>query len=173
MSLAAAVCVGLPVAAAAQAPSSTNALASRVVFFSPQQAYAHSVDGKLAEARLASLRLEKSKEIAARNARLKGLQDALQQRAALLAEDARRQREQEIERFQLDVQRYVEDAQAEFLGVEREMQNAFLVKLRPALDAVAKSKAVLLVLNADAGTFAWADPTLDITPDVVREVDRP
>jgi len=167
------VCAALPVSAAAQVPASTVGLAARVMYFSPQQAYARSADGKAAEAKLAALRAEKAKEIAARNARLKGLQDALQQNTALLADGARSQRELEVERFQLDVQRYIEDAQAEFLGVQRDLENAFLGKLRPALDAVAKRKGLLLVFNADAATLTWADPTLDLTPEVVRQVDEP
>ena len=76
--LAVVVCAALPVPAAARAPASTVALAARVMYFSPQQAYARSANGKAAEAKLAALRAEKAKEIAARNARLKGLQDALQ-----------------------------------------------------------------------------------------------
>jgi hypothetical protein len=88
--------------------------------------------GKTAEAKLASWQAEKAKEIGARNARLKALQDAVQQNASVLGETVPRQRELEVERFSLDVQRFIEDARAEFLGVQKDVENAFLFKVRPA-----------------------------------------
>jgi Skp family chaperone for outer membrane proteins len=75
--------------------------------------------------------------------------------------------------FQIDLQRFVEDAQAEFLGVRGDLENAFLAKFGPAVDSIAKKRGLLFVLNQDSGVLAWADPTLDITTDVVTIVNQP
>lgn len=163
----------LPAVGGAQTQSPPNDAGLRLAYFSPGRAYAQSTAGKTAEAKLASWQAEKAKEISARNARLKALQDAVQQNASVLGETALRQRELEVERFSLDVQRFIEDARAEFLGVQKDLENAFLFKVRPALDAVAKDKGLHLVFNEDAGVFAWVNPTLDITTDVVKLVDQP
>ncbi len=64
-------------------------------------------------------------------------------------------------------------AQAEFLGVRRDLENAFLAKFGPALDSVAKKRGLLFVLNQDSGVLAWADPGLDITTDVIAIVNQP
>jgi len=159
-------------AAYAQAPP-PSAAAARLAYFSPQRAFSASAEGKAAQAKLSSLQADTSRQIEARNAKLEALQNALAQSSLLLSEDARRQRQQEIEKFQVDVQRFVEDAQAEFLGVQRELESAFLAKLRPALEAVARDRGLLIVLNQDAGVIAWADAALDITPEVVSRVDQP
>ena len=173
LGLAALALTVLPSVGAAQTQPPTDAAGLRLAYFSPERAYAQSTAGKTAQAKLASLQAEKEKEISARSAKLKGLQDALQQSASVLGEAARRQRELEVERFSIDVQRFVEDAKAEFLGVQRELENAFLFRVRPALDAVAKNKGLHLVFNEDAGGFAWVNPALDITADVVKLVDQP
>jgi Skp family chaperone for outer membrane proteins len=165
--------VAFPQAALAQGPASPSAANVRLAYFSPQRAFYESADGKAAEAKLSSIQAETSKQIEAQNARLKALQNSLAQSSLLLSEAARRAREQEIEKFQVDLQRFVEDAQAEFLGVQRQLESAFLAKLRPALDSVAKSRGLLLVLNEDAGVIAWSDPALDITPEVVTRVNQP
>ena len=162
----------LPSIAAAQAQS-VNVDALRLAYVSPQRAFYESNDGKSAQARLASLQSETSREVEARNAKLKAMQQDLAQRATVLAENARREREQKIDRFQIDLQRFVEDAQAQFLGVRRNLENAFLAKLAPAVDSVAKKRGLLFVLNQDSGLLAWADPRLDITPDVVALVNQP
>jgi len=74
---------------------------------------------------------------------------------------------------QIDTKRFVEDAQAEFLGVQRNLENPFFAKLRPALDAVAKERGFLFVFNEDSGMLAWANPTVDVTADVVKRLNQP
>jgi outer membrane protein len=167
------VSLSWPSLAAAQGAVQPDALMARLAYFSPQRAFALSPDGKAADARLSALEAERSKELAARNAKLQDLQNSLQQSAAVLAESARRQRELEVERFQIDMTRFLEDAQAEFLGVQRNLENSFFARLRPALDAVAREKNLLFVINEDAGVLAWANPALDITADVVKKLGQP
>ena len=55
--------------------------------------------------------------------------------------------------------------------MQRDFEAAFLAKLRPALDAVARDRALLIVLNQDAGLIAWADPALDVTAEVVARLN--
>ena len=150
-----------------------DALMARLAYFSPQRAFALSPDGKAAEAKLSALEAERSKELAARTAKLQDMQNSLQQTAAVLAESARRQRELEVERYQIDMKRFLEDAQAEFLGVQRNLENSFFARLRPAVDAVARERNLLFVINEDAGVLAWANPVLDITDDVVKRLGQP
>jgi Skp family chaperone for outer membrane proteins len=163
----------LPSIAAAQAAQSPNADAIRLAYFSPQRAFFQSSDGKAAQARLTSLESQTSREADARTAKLKALQQELAARSSVLAEGAKREREQEIDRVQLDLRRFMEDAQAEFLGVQRNLENAFLAKLAPAVDTIARKRGLLFVLNQDSGVLAWADPRLDITADIVAIVDQP
>lgn len=163
----------VPSVASAQAAVQADVLMSRLAYFSPQRAFALSSDGKAAEAKLSALEAERGREIAARNAKMQDMQKSLQQSAAVLGDTARRQRELELERFQIDTKRFVEDAQAEFLGVQRNLENSFFAKLRPALDALAKERNLFFVINEDAGLLAWANPALDITADVVKRLGQP
>jgi len=163
----------VPSLAAAQAAQSMTPDATRLAYFSPQRAFFQSDDGKAAQARLNSLQTQTSREVDSRNAKLKALQQELAERASVLAEGARREREEEIDRVQLDLRHFMEDAQAEFLGVQRNLENVFLAKLAPAVDTIARKRGLLFVLNQDSGVLAWADPNLDITSDVVAAVNQP
>ncbi len=165
--------VVLPSAVFAQGAVPASDIATRLAYFSPQRAFAISADGKSAQARLAALEAETSKEINARTAKLKGMQDALRQNEAVLAESARQIRELEIQRFEIDIKRFVEDAQAQFLGVQRNLENSFLTRLRPAIGAVVKERGLLFLFNEDAGALTWADPTLDVTQEIVKRLDQP
>lgn len=165
--------LAFPSAARAQVPVPSDAVASRLAYFSPQRAFALSADGKAAETRLTALEVERGKDLAARNARLKDMQDSLQRTASVLGDTGRRQRELEIERFEIDTKRFLEDAQAEFMGIRRDSENTFFTKLRPALDSLAKERGFLFVLNEDSGFLAWANPALDITADIVKKLGQP
>ena len=155
-----------PLVASAQAARSAP-----LAYFSPQRAFAASPEGKEVETRLAALQATRSKELDARNQKLKALQDALQQNSGVLSPTVRQDRQREVERFQVDTQRFIQDAQAEFLGVRQQSEDAFLTKLRPALAAIAEEKGLLLVLNEDEGAVLWADPVADITADVVTRLN--
>lgn len=121
-----------PLAASAQ-----TGLSAPIAYFSPQRAFAASPEGKDVEAKLTALQAQRSRELDARNQKLKALQDA----------------------------------QAEFLGVRRQSESAFIVRLQPALAAVAKERRLLLVVNEDEGLIAWADPVADITAEVVKRLE--
>jgi len=165
--------LSLPSLASAQDRALAELAGARLAYFSPERAFTMSSDGKAAQAKLAVLEAERGKVLAAKIAKLKDMQYALQRGAAVLGEAGRRQRETEIERFEVDTKRFVEDAQAEFLGIRRASENTFFTKLRPALDAVAKERGFLFVLNEDSGLLAWANPALDITADVVKRINQP
>ena len=57
----------------------------------------------------------------------------------------------------------MKDAQAEFLAVRREIEEAFLVRVRPIIEQVAKDQKLDMILNADSQMLLWADASVDIT----------
>jgi Skp family chaperone for outer membrane proteins len=150
--------------------ASAQPTATRVGSLSPQRAFAESADGKAGIARLQALEAQQSREIAAKNKALQSQQQALEQNTAALSADARARQSREVERFRVDVQRFITEAQAEFVGAQREIESAFLARLRPALEQVAKAKQLQLVVNLDTDGVMWADAAIDITPDVVKQL---
>lgn len=163
-----------PATASAQGPAAEPLLeTTRLAYFSPQRAYALSAAGQAAQARLTALQTERAREIEVRTRTLETQQRQLQQSSSLLTETARGQRVKELERFEVDLQRFIQDAQAEITGFQRDVETEFLATLRPALDQVAKDRSLWLVFNEDAGLIAWANPVLDITGEVVKRIDQP
>jgi outer membrane protein len=155
----------------AQVPAQLPAPAAvRLACFSPQRAFTESADGKAAMARLTALQDERAKAINEKNKELQAQEQALQQTGSLLSDDARSQRSSAIEKFRIDVQRFIQDAQTELTGVQRDLETAFLAKLQPAVQKVAKDEGFQIIFNLDEGVIAWADPSLDITPDVVKQL---
>jgi outer membrane protein len=162
-----------PISAFAQAPTSPAQPATagiRLGCVSPQRVFSESADGKAAIARLAALKEERARAIEEKNKALQSQELTLQQNAAVLNEEARTQRSNAVERFRIDVQRFIQDAQTELMGVQREVESAFVFKFKPAVEKVAKEKGLQIVFNLDDGLVSWADSSLDITTDVVKQL---
>jgi Skp family chaperone for outer membrane proteins len=113
----------------------------------------------------------KGSRIDVRTKALHTQEQALAQSEPLLTPEAKTQRTRDIEKFQIDLRRFRQDSQNQLMGVQRELESAFLAKLGPSLELVAKQRRLRLVINEDVGLIAWADPTLDITPDVVKRLE--
>jgi Skp family chaperone for outer membrane proteins len=145
---------------------------ARLGSFSPQRAFSESPEGKAGLARLAALQEKKAGEIAEKNKALQSREQALQGTLAGLAEEVRIRRTQDLEKFRIDVQRFIQDAQAEVAGIQREIETGFLARLRPAVEYVAKEKGLHLVVNLDDGSVVWADPALDITREVIERLAK-
>ena len=58
------------------------------------------------------------------------------------------------------------------MGLQRDIESAFVVRLKPVVEQVAKEKGVQVVLNLDDQTIVWADSSLDIAAEVVKQLAR-
>jgi outer membrane protein len=89
----------------------------------------------------------------------------------VMSEAARGQLEKEIERQQLDLQRFQQDAQAEIQELQNEVQNEFARKVQPLIDQLAKEKGLHVIFNVNDAGFAWVEPGLDLTPELIKKLD--
>lgn len=167
------VCLSAMSAVPAVAQSVNAAASSRIAFFSPSRAFAESTDGKAATARLTALEADRAKAVQEKEAALEKLERTLKESAGVMSETAVGQRTKELEKFRLDTQRFIQDAQAELMGVRRDAESAFLVKLRPAIERVVKDNGIELLFNFDSGVLAWGDPSLDVTTLILKHVESP
>lgn len=134
-----------------------------------QRIAVESAEGKSAAARINSLNQKKVAELNDKN---KALQSAQQKLAAgaLLTDAAKAQIQKEIDRLNLDIQRFTQDAQAEVQELSQQVQMDFQRKLMPIIELVAVDKGVQIVFANDPG-LVWADTALDLTSEVIRRFD--
>ena len=133
---------------------------------------AESAEGRVANQQLQQLVQQKQQELAGRQQALATRQQQLQQNASVMSAAAQLAEQQEIERLALEVQRLTQDAEAEVQQLDQQLQLQFQNRLIPAINQVATSRRLSFVFNAGTGIFAWADPALDISADVIQELDR-
>jgi outer membrane protein len=170
-------CVGvMPVSVGAeeQAPQARLPFppGARYAYVDPVRVFAESRDGQAANQQLQQLVQQKQQELGGRQQELQASQQQLQQNASVMSPEAQLALQQEINRIGLEVERMTQDAEAELAQLEQQLQLAFQTKFTPAVNQVATSKGLHLVFNAGAGGLVWAEPGLDISADVVEELNR-
>jgi outer membrane protein len=132
---------------------------------------ANSVEGRAANERVKSLNDQKVRELNERNKALQTAQQKLEQGGSVLNDAARAQLQQEIERQQRDIQRFTEDAQQDVQALQQQLQEDFQRKLNPIVDRVAREKQVHMVFSAADSGLVWADPTMDLTAEIIKAFD--
>ncbi len=168
-------------AAPAPAPAQTAAptqppapfpAGAKVAYVNLQQIANLSAEGKTLTAKVQALMQKKQNEAAAKTKALADAQNKLQSGAALLSDAAKAALEKDVERMNVEGQRFQQDAQAEINELSQQLQNEFQQKLFPILDVVAKEKGIDFLLSAADAGIVWAAPGLDLTMDAVKKLDE-
>jgi outer membrane protein len=144
---------------------------AKIAFVNLQRVATESAEGKLSVAKVNTLVQGKQNEGADRNKALQANQQKLEQSGSVLSESARAQLQKEIERQQTEIQRFQQDAQSEINDLQQQLQTDFINKITPVLEAVAVERKLQILFNASDAGFAWVDPGLDLTDDVIQKLD--
>jgi Skp family chaperone for outer membrane proteins len=132
---------------------------------------AESGAGRLLNERVKALNDQKVRELNDKNKALQSAQQKLESGGSVLSDTARAQLQAEVERQQRDIQRFTEDAQQDLQALQQQLQEEFTRTLNPVLDRVAKQKQVHMVFNATESGLVWADPSMDLTTDIIKALD--
>ena len=130
-----------------------------------------SAQGKAFNSRVQALQEQKVKELLDKNKALQAAQEKLEKGATVLNDAARAGLQAEIEKLQRDIQRFTEDAQQEIQALTQQLQQEFYKVLTPIIEKVAKEKQVHFIFDAQQSGLVWADPSLNLTADVVAALD--
>src|SRR5262245_38681880 len=120
---------------------------AKVGFVNFQRVVAESSEGKASSAKVNALFTKKQNEAAEKQKALQTNQQKLQTSGSVMSEAARTALEKEIEKQNLDGQRFQQDAQNEVQELQNELQAEFIKKITPILQAVATEKGLHVLFN--------------------------
>lgn len=171
-------------AAAGTALAQDAAKSPKVAVIDMARVSAESLLGKSYAAQLEKLQndinaeaTKKQTELGKMDASVKALQDELEKQGAVLSQEARDRKQQEIVRKGRERQAFLEDGQGEINRMRERAQqqaqsinNEFQLKVRPIVEQVAKDKGYDLVLDSQVAYTINKD--YDITRDVIVKADE-
>jgi len=161
-------------AAAAPAPAAPVPFpaGAKIAYVNLQAIANQSAEGKALTAKVQALMTKKQQEAAAKQKQLADAQNKLQQSGALMNEAARTALEKDIDRMNVEGQRFQQDAQSEINQLSQDLQNEFQQKLFPILNDIVREHDLHLLLSAaDAGIVA-GNAGIDLTLEAVRKLDE-
>ncbi|HXK10336.1 MAG TPA: OmpH family outer membrane protein [Vicinamibacteria bacterium] len=174
----------MALAAAGAATAQEAAKAPRLGVIDMARVSAESLLGKSYAAQLEKLQndisaeaTKKQTDLGKMDAAIKTLQDELEKQGAVLSQEARDKKQQDIVRKTRERQAFLEDGQAEINRMRERAQqqaqsinNEFQLKVRPLVEQVAKEKGYDLVLDSQVAYTINKD--FDITRDVIVKADE-
>jgi outer membrane protein len=164
-----------PAPAAAQAPAPPVQrpfpTGTKYAFVNIQRIAAESAAGKTLAGKVQALNQQKVNELNEKNKALQASQQKLEAGASVLSATAAAQLQKDIERQQIDIQRFTEDAQQEVTTLQTQLQDEFQVRLTPIIQDVANERGLHLLFSVVDSGLVWADPALDITTEVIQKFD--
>jgi Skp family chaperone for outer membrane proteins len=144
---------------------------AKVAYVVLQRIANESADGRVATTRIQALQQKKAAELNEKNKELQGLQQKLEKEGPVMAVSAQADLQKRIEKLNVDIQRFTQDAQAEVTELQQQLQDEFQQRLDPVIRAVAEEKGLQFIFNGPDAGLVFADPSLDITADVIRKLD--
>jgi len=158
-------------AAPAPAPPRPFPEGSKVAYVVLQRIANESADGKTATTRIQALQQKKAAELNDKNKQLQTAQQKLEKEAGVLSTTAAGELQKQVERLQVEIQRFTQDAQAEVQELQQQLQQEFQVRLEPVLQEIGREKGLHFIFNGPDAGLVWADAALDISTDVIKKLD--
>jgi outer membrane protein len=144
---------------------------SKVAFVVLQRIVNESAEGKAASAQIQALQQKKANELTEKNKQLQALQQRLEKEGAVLSASATGDLQKQIEKANVDIQRFTQDAQQEIQDLQNALQGQFQLKIDPILAQVGQEKGLHFIFNGPDSGLVWADLGLDISADVIKRLD--
>ena len=163
-------------APAAQAPAQPPApkpfpQGAKVAYVVLQRIANESADGRVATTRIQALQQKKAAELNERNKQLTTMQQRLEKEGSVMSASAAAELQKNIEKANVDVQRFTQDAQAEVQELQQSLQQEFQQRLEPVLQQVGAEMGLHFVFNGPDAGLVWADAALDISAEVIKKLD--
>jgi len=165
-----------PAAAPAPAPAQPAApqpfpQGAKVAYVVLQRIANESADGRVATTRIQALQQKKAAELTNKQTQLSGLQAKLEKEGSVMSASAAADLQKQIEKINVEVQRFTQDAQAEVQELQQTLQGEFQQRLEPVLQTVAKEMGLQFIFNGPDAGLVWADAALDISGEVIKKLD--
>jgi outer membrane protein len=144
---------------------------AKIAFVVLQRIVNESAEGKLASTRIQGLQQKKAAELNEKNKQVQTLQAKLEKEGTVMSVTAQGDLQKQIERLNVDIQRFTQDAQAEIQELQNQLQADFQQRIDPIIAQVGQEKGLHFIFNGPDSGLVWADLALDISAEVIKKLD--
>jgi len=128
--------------------------------------------GKKAKVELEGLIKSKQSAIDEKGKNIEKLKTDIEKQSAVITAEAKKSKEEELERLVRDYQRIISDSQAEVKKKEAELTSEILKTAREVINKIAQEGGYSLVLEKADGLVLYFSSNLDITDKVIKKFNE-
>ena len=165
--IASAVVFGGSGVGAQQSPS-----AQRIAYIDLARVLARSAAGVAAREQLEREKATMQKEMDTKKAELDKLREELEKKGPLMTADARRDREEAMERKRRDATRLADDFQRELGRKEQQLAQKVMQDIGGVIERVGKQKGYYMLLERGRAGVLYSSPEADLTDDIIKAFDQ-
>lgn len=126
-----------------------------------------SEEGKKAVGELQSMVDSRQKALEEKQKKIQALKEEYDKKKAVLSEDARKAKEEEIERLGRDLQRSAADYQVELQKKQNEITQSMLKEIRQIINDYAKKEGYNLIIEKAEQLILYSTLEVDITDKII------
>ena len=151
----------------AQAPG-----ANRIGFVDVQRVLARSTAGVAAREQFEREKAAMQKQVDGQKADIDKLRDEIEKKGQLLSADARREKQETLERKVRDVRRLVDDLQKELQKKEQDLLAKILHDVTGVVQKIGKERGFALIVERRGAAVVYGAPEADLTDEIVKAYDE-
>ena len=144
----------------------------RIAYIDVQRILARSSAGVAAREQLERDKTTMQKDIDGKRTELEKLRDELEKKGALLSAEARKDKQETLERKVRDVRRVVDDYRIELERKEQGLLQKVLVDISGVVERVGKQRGFLLIVEKRGGGVLYGAPEADLTEEIIKAYDQ-
>ncbi len=126
-----------------------------------------SEEGKKAVNELQSMLESRQKTLEEKQKKIQTLREEYEKKKAILSEDARKSKEEEIERLGRELQRNAADYQVELQKKQNEITQSMLKEIRQIINEFAQKEGYNLILEKAEQLIIYTTPQVEITDKII------
>lgn len=147
------------------------ATGTKIAFVDVQRVLARSAGGAAAREQMERERASMQQQVDSQREEIERLRDDLEKKGQLLSLEARKERQDTLERKVRDARRLVDDLQQALQKKEQELLGQVLRDLDGVIQKVGKEQGYLLIVERKQGGIVYGAPEADLTEEVIRMYD--
>jgi outer membrane protein len=150
----------------------TDAAGTRIGYVDVQRVIVRSVAGVAAREQLEKDKATMQKDVDNRKVEVDKLRDEMEKKGLVLSPEARREKEETLQRKVRDLRRLAEDLEKELQKKEQAATQKILQELTGVIEKIGKERGFLLIVERRSGGVIYGDPEGDVTDEVIKLYDQ-
>jgi len=146
--------------------------ATRIAYIDVQRILARSSAGVAAREQLERDKTGMQKDVDGKRTEVEKLRDELEKKGPLLSADARKEKQETLERKVRDLRRVVDDHRVELERKEQGLLQKVLVDISGVVEKVGKQRGFLLIVEKRGAGVLYGAPEADLTDEVIKAYDQ-